>query len=124
MNNYKNVLKNLNKETKVELETQKVELALIDDFKQSINQFNRSRLNGQDDLAKALDLAKKSIKTLNVAKKDGENSLKQYKNIIKAAENIGAVIPSPIARAGEQTEDLLKEVDKMLRAAKQINSAI
>jgi hypothetical protein len=32
MNNYKNVLKNLNKENKVELETQKVELASAKDI--------------------------------------------------------------------------------------------
>ena len=121
MSNYKRVLKHLNKE---ELAAQKVELALIDDFRKSINEFNKSRLDGQEDLGKALDLAKKSIRTLNVAKRDGENSLRLYKNILKAAADIGASIPSGLATSGEKTEDLLKEVDKMLRAAKQMNSAI
>ena len=63
-------------------------------------------------------------RTLNVAKRDGEKSLRLYKNILKAAADIGASIPDGLARAGEQTEDFLKEVDKMLRAVKQMDSAI
>jgi len=109
---------------KVELETQKVELALVDDFKKTIEKFNGSRLDGKDDLFKALEMAKKSIGSLTEAKKDGENSLKQYNKILKAAKDIGINIPTTVSKAGEQTEDLLKGVDKMLKAAKSINSAI
>lgn len=43
MNNYKNVLKNLNKETKVELETQKIELALIDDLDKEFKKINSAK---------------------------------------------------------------------------------
>tara|TARA_R110002167_G_C12375147_1_gene624464 strand:- start:297 stop:680 length:384 start_codon:yes stop_codon:yes gene_type:complete len=110
--------------SKVELETQKVELALVDDFKKTIGEFNKSRTDGQGDLFKALEMAKKSIGSLTKAKKDGENSLKQYNKILKAAEDIGVNIPTTVSKAGEQTEDLLKGVDKMLKAAKSMNSAI
>ena len=110
--------------SKVELATQKVELTLVNDFKKTIGEFNKSRTDGGDDLFKALEMAKKSIGSLTKAKKDGENSFKQYNKILKAAEDIGINIPTKVAKAGEQTEDLLKEVDKMLKAAKSINSAI
>mgnify|MGYP003147858524 CR=1 FL=1 len=109
---------------KTELASEKVELALADDFKKTISKFNKSRLNGQNDLFEALKLSKKSISSLNEAKKDGENSLNQYNKILKAAKDIGINIPKEIVKAGEQTEDLLKEVDKMLKAAKSMNSAI
>ena len=99
-------------------------MALVDDFKKTIGEFNKSRTDGQSDLFKALEMAKKSIGSLNKAKKDGENSLKQYNKILKAAEDIGINIPTTVSKAGEQTEDLLKGVDKMLKAAKSMNSAI
>jgi hypothetical protein len=121
MNKTMSKIAQINKE---ELSAQKVELALIDDFKKTISDFNRSRLNGTDDLFKALKLAQQSIKSLNKAKSDGENSLSQYNKILKAADDIGINIPSQLAKAGEQTEDELKEVEKMLRAAKAMNSAI
>ena len=59
--------------SEVELATQKVELALVDDFKKTIGEFNKSRTDGQGDLFKALEMAKKSIGSLTKAKKDGEN---------------------------------------------------
>ena len=111
-------------EEKTELETHKVELALIDDFKKTISKFNSSRLNGQNDLFEALKLSKKSISSLTEAKKDGDKSLNEYNKILKAAKDIGINIPSEVAKAGEQTEDLLKEVDKMIKAAKSMNAAI
>jgi len=106
---------------KVELETQKVELALVDDFKKTISKFNTSRLNGFDDLFKAEALVKKSIGSLSEAKKDGENSLNQYNKILKAAKDIGINIPITVSKSGEQTEDLLKEVNKALKIAKSIS---
>jgi len=124
MNLREKIEKEITEKVMTKLASEKVELALVDDFKKTISKFNKSRLNGQNDLFEALKLSKKSISSLNEARKDGENSLNQYNKILKAAKDIGINVPSEVAKAGEQTEDLLKEVDKMLKAAKSMNSAI
>jgi len=80
MNNYKNVLKNLNKEDKVELETQKVELGLTQDALNIYKALNKVRNKIESDinsLKKQAILGDSGIKNFNKKANDIEKMAKE-----------------------------------------------
>ena len=100
MNNYKNVLKNLKKETKVELEAQKVELALIDDVKALTKELENilSAMDKEgDELGRLLgDAIKKQrvLEGLNDKQIDiSRKAIKVIQDVEKASKELG--VPNP-----------------------------
>ena len=92
MNNYKNVLKNLNKD-KVELETQKVELALVNDSEKTYNKIKsdadalsssiRRAANDVDDIA---NKSKDIVKRIDATDSD-------VKKLVSSAKDLGIELP-------------------------------
>ena len=98
MNNYKNVLKHLNKETKVELETQKVELGIAQDLDSYVKNFNSS-LDTADKVVEAsvkVNVAIKKVekdaryynKYATIVYQDVTQNIKSIQSLMSKAENL------------------------------------
>jgi len=141
MNNYKNVLKNLNKETKVELETQKVELAIGDELRSLASKTDTAFKKVDKELDEAFEPIRRieKISESIVNKIDGfkdfKNTLmdmeaqyqKDVQKIKSAEQELGIKIDRPKAldvavRELEQfqrrEEILRREINEFNRAAK------
>ena len=107
MNNYKNVLKNLNKETKVELETQKVELSLVDDLKKYEKELER----GIDELMQFATDAREAI-----AK--GKREMDRLDAVYRVAQRISNDVEQSAKDLGVDIPQVQK-VKKMISAYEQ-----
>lgn len=110
MNNYKNVLKNLNKETKVELETQKVELGIAQDYASA-------SIDALESIGDAENLIK-SLKSLN-----GKADI-VFKKISKAENDIIGIAQKMISKVKELgiDENKLPEIKKARQLQKKLVS--
>ena len=111
MNNYKNVLKNLNKETKVELETQKVELGIFDDIEKLKNKAlsaskraEKSVLNALSDFADSTSALEQAIKITD----EGKQKAKELgaDELVKRADSIKSQFESVLKKHRSNISDL------------------
>ena len=84
MNNYKNVLKNLNKETKVELETQKVELAIGDELRGLASKLG----SAFDKINKELDDAFEPIRRIEKISESIPSKIDSFKEFSNALQKM------------------------------------
>lgn len=108
MDNYKRVVKRLNKE---ELSTQKVELALIDDLRQIVKEGSKlydSYVNNMDDAKARLSIAIKSAtKAVSVLKEADK-----FRDDVEAqAKELGVDLPGDIARINTKVIYQISEKD-------------
>ena len=113
MNNYKNVLKNLNKETKVELETQKVELGIAQDF-----------ASAAMDALQSIDDAENLIKTLKSINNKADLAFKQIRKAENDIIGIGQKMISKVKELGIPEKSLpeikrARQLQKKLVSVKQ-----
>ena len=122
MNNYKNVLKHLNKETKVELATEKVELALVDDFENQYNSANKLVTKAYGGSFKIESALKSMLKDYDAAGKSFLKANARYQELENAAEKLGVDLDAKYKNYKSDISKTLKEIDaasrKILQALK------
>jgi hypothetical protein len=74
---------------KVELSSQKVELALIDDLTKSLNKSKTSYKSFNDDYSKFVDFRRLSILSGEQYSKDANEMINLYENAAKQAKELG-----------------------------------
>ena len=116
MNNYKNVLKHLNKETKVELATEKVELAKITEIEEYEYELNRGidvLMKFATDAREAIAKGVRELNRLNSVKKVAERI---SNDVEKQAKDLGIDIPElkKLQKAISAFEQQKKSLTKIL----------
>lgn len=106
------IFETLSKE-KVELKSEKIELALVDDFEKSFNK------------ALSDNTAEKLIDNLRKAEVGFEKALKEFNKILKEGETIkvlskdlGVDIPKPVLNKINSTAELVKDYNKYISKVK------
>jgi chromosome segregation ATPase len=119
MNNYKNVLKNLNKEDKVELETQKVELGSIEDaIKERTKEADAlwNEVNGWSATARSISAGVKNAeKEYKEAKQSFENFKKaemRYNQTLDYVDDLYGKLKSVGFRQLNEYADMYDELRK------------
>jgi DNA repair ATPase RecN len=119
MSNYKRVLKHLNKE---ELSTQKIELALVDDFENQYNSANKLVTKAYGGSFKIESALKSMLKDYDAAGKSFLKANARYQELENAAEKLGIDLDAKYKNYKSDISKTLKEIDaasrKILQALK------
>ena len=108
MNTQKRVFNKLAEETKVELATQKVELALVDDIRAEMAQANKGAIKG-------IDMIEAAKRPLENSLKDNRELFKKLQRTKKSAIELGANdILKELQKYERQVEQNIKSIDKIL----------
>ena len=108
MNTQKIVFNKLAEETKVELATQKVELALVDDIRAEMAQANKGAIKG-------IDMIEAAKRPLENSLKDNRELFKKLQRTKKSAIELGANdILKELQKYERQVEQNIKSIDKIL----------
>ena len=111
MNNYKNVLKNLNKETKVELETQKVELAIGDELRSLASKTDTAFKK----VDKELDEAFEPIRRIEKISESIVNKIDGFKDFKNTLMDMEAQYQKDVQKI-KSAEQVLKAADEVVYA--------
>jgi len=119
MNNLKKVYKHLNKE---DLSTQKVELALVDDFENQYNSANKLVRNAYNGSFKIESALKSMLKDYDAAGKSFLKANARYQELENAAEKLGIDLDAKYKNYKSDISNTLKNIDAasktILRALK------
>jgi len=119
MNNLKKVYKHLNKE---DLSTQKVELALVDDFENQYNSANKLIRNAYNGSFKIESALKSMLKDYDAAGKSFLKANARYQELENAAEKLGIDLDAKYKNYKSDISNTLKNIDAasktILRALK------
>ena len=119
MNNLKKVYKHLNKE---KLATQKIELALVDDFENQYNSANKLVRNAYNGSFKIESALKSMLKDYDTAGKSFLKANSRYQELENAAEKLGIDLDAKYKNYKSDISNTLKEIDgaskTILRALK------
>jgi len=119
MNNLKKVYKHLNKE---ELSTQKIELALVDDFENQYNSANKLVRNAYNGSFKIESALKSMLKDYDTAGKSFLKANARYLELENAAEKLGIELDAKYKNYKSDISSTLKDIDAasktILRALK------
>jgi hypothetical protein len=108
MNTQKIVFNKLAEETKVELATQKIELALVDDIRAEMAQANKGAIKG-------IDMIEAAKRPLENSLKDNRELFKKLQRTKKSAIELGANdILKELQKYERQVEQNIKSIDKIL----------
>jgi len=108
MNTQKRVFNKLAEETKVELATQKIELALVDDIRAEMAQANKGAIKG-------IDMIEAAKRPLENSLKDNRELFKKLQRTKKSAIELGANdILKELQKYERQVEQNIKSIDKIL----------
>jgi DNA repair ATPase RecN len=119
MNNLKKVYKHLNKK---DLSTQKVELALVDDFENQYNSANKLVRNAYNGSFKIESALKSMLKDYDAAGKSFLKANARYQELENAAEKLGIDLDAKYKNYKSDISNTLKNIDAasktILRALK------
>ena len=108
MKTQREVFNKLFKEDKTELETQKVELALIDDIRSEMATANKGAIKG-------IDMIEAAKKPLENSLRDNKSLVKKLERTKKSAIEIGASeILREVQKFEQQVKENIKAIDKIL----------
>jgi len=102
---------------KVELETQKVELGIVDDFTKIFEKANNSDVQIGKILISALSKAENSYKGQI---SDYENAIKLGDKAEKAAKDLGVELPSPMKNKILSSKEAIKEAKSIISKINQL----
>ena len=120
MNVENRVFQTLFKEEKTELATQKVELALVDDFET----LSKSVLKNSDNAFKESEQsAKKISSSIDSAISLISKCNNIYSNIEKQSKEIGFQVPSSLSQKNNDNQVELKALNKLKQAVSALRSA-
>ena len=102
------VFKKLAEESKTELSTQKVELALVDDIRAEMAQANKGAIKG-------IDMIESAKRPLENSLRDNRELFKKLQRTKKSAIELGANdILKELQKYERQVEENIKSIDKIL----------
>lgn len=117
MNTTKSVYNKLFSEEKVELASERVELALVDDFKNAFNKANNDQARIATTLVNDLAKASNSFKE-NLA--DWQKSAVMGNQLIAKAKELGIDLPAPILNSVKASEIEIKNMPSLLSKIAQL----
>ena len=96
MNTTKSVYNRLFAESKVELASERVELALVDDIQKDYAKYSKSQINGNNKTNAVVESAKQAIALYQQAIKDYALVTQQINYIKKQTTDLGVPLPATI----------------------------
>ena len=124
MNTQNRVFKKLAQAEKVELATQKVELALVDDFIKSAKVVTDMYGDAYNEKGNIKSIIKKILRELEMANSAGQRSLNIGFNLEKATKNLGVELPSNYNSYKSRLISDIKDIDKAISIYKRISSQV
>ena len=96
MNTLKSVYNRLFQEDKVELDSERVELGLVEDVQKEYAKYSKSQINGNNKTNAVVETAKQAIASYQQAIKDYALVTQQINYIKKQATDLGVDVPPSI----------------------------
>ena len=118
MSTQKRVFERLNKIEKIALKSQKVELALVDDFKKLSSKAIDSGSNAGGDVDNWLNKLPKHISSLKESQKDQKRVIELGTKIKEQAKDLGFDVPSFVLKEIEEAKQWDKELNRIINKLK------
>ncbi len=101
----------LNTFQKTELATQKVELALVDDFNKDYQKLNDVFFKAETNVVDYNELSNKITSDFNSAGQVLLSANKKFEDVLKSAKDLGIELPAQIKNQGEALKLYAKDID-------------
>lgn len=96
---------------KEELSTQKVELALVDDFNKDYQKLNDVFFKAETNVVDYNELSNKIVSDFNSAGAVLLSANKKFEDVLKSAKDLGIDLPAQIKNQGEALKLFAKDID-------------